>query len=171
MPIDPKYLKLTYRLSPDSIPDLPASVVTMLKKRAGMVPQPGRGERANAVSGAFSSKGAIEWAVLCSVRDTSQILILNAASGAIVDSVDKTPDLNYLESEDGVLWVVGETVSLESAESLSVKPDSSVMDSQAFAAIFPKPIDHDAVGHWYSDKGGEVLYSANGRWYRVSRGD
>jgi hypothetical protein len=170
-PTDPKYLKMVYRLAPDSIPTLPKPVVATLRKRDCMVPQVGRGDVSNAVAGAFTRKGVVEWAVFCSVRDTSQILILNAESGAVVDSAEKTPDLPFIESEDGMFWVVGETVTLESAETLNGKPDSAAFEPVDYAAVFPKPIDHDGIGHWFNDKGGDVLYSAHGKWYQVSIGD
>ncbi|MGI8402827.1 MAG: hypothetical protein ACR2NS_14665 [Gemmatimonadaceae bacterium] len=150
---------------------MPARVIETLKKRQCDVPQEGAGSRTNAITDAFTAKGAIEWAVFCSVRDTSQILILNAASGGIVDSVDKTPDISYLESEDGKLWTIGNGITLESPETMNTPPDSASMDPVDYRATFPKPIDHDGITHWYLYKGIEVLYSAHGRWYRVASGD
>lgn len=35
----------------------------------------------------------------------------------------------------------------------------------------PKPFDHDAIGQWFEDKGGETFYSDHGRWYRMASGD
>jgi hypothetical protein len=170
-PLDPKYLTLVIRRTPDSILDLPRPVVETLKKRDCMIPQGGPTVVSNAVSGAFTRKGVVEWAVVCSVRDTSRVLILNETTGAVVDSLEKTPDLPFIESEDGKLWVLGETVTVESAETLNAEQNSTDENRTDYAKVFPSPIDHDGVGHWFTDKGGYVSYSANGKWYRVYIGD
>src|SRR5512132_4208747 len=64
------------RLAPSTFRQLPANVRRDLERRGCLVPQVWDRKRPhNVIHGAFTSAHASEWAVLCSVREISQILI------------------------------------------------------------------------------------------------
>lgn len=64
------------RLEPRSFPELPEKVVVELERRGCKVPQgTGTKQRMNVVQGEFREKGQMDWAVLCSVRGVSRVLV------------------------------------------------------------------------------------------------
>src|SRR5687768_9424700 len=64
------------RLPPSSFAQLPARVRRDLETRGCTIPQAFYPDRPhNAVSGTFTRAGRTDWAVLCSIRDSSRILV------------------------------------------------------------------------------------------------
>jgi hypothetical protein len=109
-------------------------------RRRRYIPLPGAA-RASVITGAFTAKGAVEWAVLCSVRDTSQILILNARNGAVVDSLNRSGDSGWIQGNGN------------------------------YGAFLPKPIDHDGIDEAFLDKASTTFYFAQGHWFNVGSSD
>ena len=132
---------------------------------------PGAG-RANVITGAFSAKGTVEWAVLCSVHDTSQILILNATNGVIVDSLNKSPDVNWVQGNGGNSKLFSRMINVVPMSQLNIVPADTTSESVLYyGAFLPKPIDHDGIDEAYLDKASTTLYFAHGRWFSVVSGD
>lgn len=152
------------RLPPDSFPQLPNTVRATLITRLCAVPQAYRPAH-NVVSGSFTAKGTVEWAVLCSVRDTSQILVISATTGAVVDSLGKGPDSFWIQGGVGDTW--------DFSRILSVVPVTALQDWRVDedGQPVPQPVDHDAIGEGFMDKYAEAFYRARGRWYRVQTAD
>jgi hypothetical protein len=117
------------------------------------------------VTGAFTAKDKLEWAVLCSVHDTSRILVLNAATGAVVDSLEKSGDSGWIQSNGPNEWVFSEMLAVVPMTVMNAMPSEELDPS------IPRPIDHDGIGQWFLDKGGTTFYSAHGRWYQAASGD
>jgi hypothetical protein len=169
-PTGAELLKLIKRLPADSLPELPRAVRKTLDQRHCLVPQAGP-DAHNVVTGAFSAKDAVEWAVLCSVHDTSTILVLNAATGALVDSTETTADVNWVENDGDNRWSYMQTITAVAVSELNTPADTTNEFSVDYSKIFPKPIDHEAIGHWFEGKGGETLYLSRGHWYSAENGD
>ncbi len=172
MPTEAELLKWVRRVPLDKFPALPKSVRTTLEARHCQVPTPS-GAPDNVIKGAFTKADVVEWAVLCSVNDTSQILVLNATTGVVADSTKKSADLVWIQSDGGAKWIFSQVITLVTMDVLNNTPvyeDSEIVLNN-FKATFPKPIDHDGIGHWYLDKAGDTLYCANGKWYSVGSAD
>src|SRR5216684_2379922 len=64
------------RLSPSAIRELPANLVKELQRRECTIPQAGYTKKSNnVVKGEFAKPGQKDWAVLCSVKGVSTILV------------------------------------------------------------------------------------------------
>ena len=164
-------LRWVHLLSPDSFPALPHPVHDSLLSRHCQIPLPGAG-RFNVITGAFTAKGATEWAVLCSVHDTSQILILNAKDGTVVDSLNRSGDAEWIQGNGNNTSLFSRMIDVVPKDVLSVVPaDTTSEDALYFGAFLPKPIDHDGINEMFLDKAGTTLYFGQGHWIRVSSAD
>jgi hypothetical protein len=167
------------RLAPAAFLDLPSVIRRDLEMRGCLVPQPWDGwnggsesstARApkNVIRGAFTAAGAADWAVLCSVRDTSQILIYRTATGPaarVVDSLMPAPDRSWLQGVGGGRW--GYSRLLQTRPLRRIRAWRTDTDRQ----LIPQPIDHDAIEQVFLDKAAEAFYYAGGRWYRQITAD
>lgn len=158
--------------SPDSIRRLPAAAFSFLpglirrdlEDRRCTVPQPWdvRGPK-NIIHGSFTAAGVAEWAVLCSVRDTSQILVYRVASGRtgrIVDSLLPDPDRAWMQGVGGGRW--GYSRLLQTLPRRKIRAWRNDVDRH----VIPQPVDHDAIEQIFLGKGAEGFYYAARRWYR-----
>jgi hypothetical protein len=171
VPTEAALLQWVRRLSPESFAAVPKEVRSELLSRRCEIPQAGS-DRSNAISGAFTKRGAVEWAVLCSVHDTSQILIINAADGSVVDSLNKSGDAKWIQGNGGDTWLYSRMISLVPVSRLSaVPPDTTAADILYYGAWLPKPIDHDGIDEAFLDKASTTFYSSRGRWFSVVSSD
>jgi hypothetical protein len=170
-PTEAALLRWVHLLSPDSFPNLPKPVRDSLVSRRCQIPLPGAA-RANVITGAFTAKGAVEWAVLCSVRDTSQILILNARNGIVVDSLIRSGDLGWIQGNGNNTKLFSRMIAVVPMSQLNVVPaDTTREDVVYYGAFLPKPIDHDGIDEAFLDKASETYYFAQGRWFSVGSSD
>ena len=138
------------KLPPDSFDSIPATVRSTLRERGCMIPQPYENEKNNAVKGAFTAKGAIEWAVTCALPTSVQALIISAESGAVVDSLRVAID-NMLGTLHGAAFA------------------HRTIDD--YGKSIPQPIDHDAIDVGILEKASVANYRAGGAWYRIITSD
>ncbi|MBC7772268.1 MAG: hypothetical protein H7210_07230 [Pyrinomonadaceae bacterium] len=171
-PTEAAFLRWVYRFPPDSFPDLPKAVRDSLVNRGCQIPTPGP-HRANVITGAFTAKGAVEWAVLCSVRDTSQILIMNASTGTVVDSLKRSRDSGWIQGNGNNTWLFSRFISVVPMSQLNVVPADTTSDDGVvyYGAFLPKPIDHDGINQAFIDKASTTFYFAQGRWIGVGASD
>jgi hypothetical protein len=170
-PTEAALLRWVHRVPPDSFPELPKPVRDSLVSRGCQIPMPGA-ERANVITGAFTRKGAIEWAVLCSVHDTSQILIVNATNGTAVDSLRKFSDLGWIQGNGNNTWLFSRMIAAAPMSELNVVPaDTTSEGAVYFGAFLPKPIDHDGIDEAFLDKTSSTFYFAKGKWIDVATSD
>jgi hypothetical protein len=154
---------------PDSIADLSDVARASLKARHCQIPSEMSG--ANVIFGAFTAKGAMESAVLCSVRDSTRLLVINQ-SCAVVDSMEKTADVSWMqEAEDGK-WEYSQYISGARMDALNTVPADTIdNDVVYYGRTFPKPIDHDGIVISFLDKYATTYYKAKGKWYEVTSED
>jgi hypothetical protein len=70
------------RLPPAAFPELPGSVVHELQRRGCTIPQEAYTKKPhNVIHGEFARSGHKDWAVLCSIRGVSSILVFWNGSG------------------------------------------------------------------------------------------
>ena len=96
------------RLAPSAFPQLPVAIRQDLNRRHCLVPQPYDAHApTNVAQGAFTAVRVSEWAILCSARDTSQIIILRIlGSGEVraVDSLERAADIGWVQGIDDKRW-------------------------------------------------------------------
>jgi hypothetical protein len=149
-------LRFVHRLPADSFPQLPRAVVATLQARRCQIPQTGRGKvGTNVITGAFTAGDQVEWAVVCSINDSSDIFVLNAATGVVVDSVAHSADADWIRRTVTDTWTYSQVIVVAPADFLNTYPGS-----------LPKPIDHDGIG-----RPRDILYSSQGRWYIEATSD
>jgi len=80
------------RLQPAAFPELPKNLVSELENRGCTIPQPYTDRRANVIWGEFVKPGQTDWAVLCSTKGYTNLLVF--WNGSATNSVElaKNPD-------------------------------------------------------------------------------
>ena len=137
------------KLPPDSMDSIPGAVRSTLDARSCLIPQPIPGEKLNPVKGAFTAKGAVEWAVICALPRSTQALVI-AESGTVTDSLSVAIDYTL-----GVL-----PRALLATRRIDDDGNS-----------IPQPIDHDAIDVDILGKASVAYYRAAGNWYRIITSD
>lgn len=152
------------RLSPASFPSLPPAVRRDLDLRRCRIPQPWNGGgRQNVIRGAFRAPGAVEWSVLCSIRDTSQILIYRTDAlrdARVIDSLERSADRGWIQ--DFGKGRVGFSRLIRTQPRRQISSWRVDMDQNEI----PQPIDHDAIEEWFIEKSARAFYFTRGRWYK-----
>jgi hypothetical protein len=158
-----------HRLAPAAFRQLPVSVRRDLERRGCLVPQPwNRPTPTNVIRGAFTRASVVEWAVLCSVRESSQVLIYRRgpSNGAhVVDSLARSPDSAWVQGIGEGRWGYSRLIKVRPRQRMSgwrVDVDQNRI---------PQPIDHDAIEQDFLEKTAEAFYFARGRWYRQITAD
>ena len=157
------------RLPPTAFWFLPGLIRRDLGRRGCIVPQPWDARQPkNIIHGSFTAVGVTEWAVLCSVRDTSQILVYRVASGRtvrIVDSLLPAPDRAWMQGIGGDRW--GYSRLLLTLPRRTIGAWRTDVDRRAI----PQPVNHDAIEQIFLGKGAEGFYYARRWWYRQITAD
>lgn len=149
------------RLGLDAFPTVPPPVRAALEGRGCRVPQSyGDRQPHNVIEGSFTAAGRREWAVLCSVRDTSTVLIVSGA-GVVVDSLERGEDAEWIEHMPDLGPVYARRLKRVSPDQLRAAP----RDPEGPNA--PRRADHDAIKLVYDGKGSSTLYKSAGRWRQV----
>lgn len=152
------------RLGPSAFSRLPIEVRSDLEMRGCRIPQPW-GDRVpkNVIAGAFTAARVREWAILCSVRDTSQILIYRLATRRppqVVDSLLPAADGAWMQGIGGDR--LGFSRLLRTMPLRYIRHWRHDIDGHAI----PQPVDHDAIEQVIVGKAAEAFYYASGRIYR-----
>jgi hypothetical protein len=147
------------RLQPGAFPDLPPELRTALEHRGCTIPQPYDvgGRKKNVITGAFTSAGQTDWAVLCSHEKRSAILVFRAGRSGQVDTLAEEPDSQYLQ-------VVAGGQKIGYSRLLAVAPAKVVRQ------LFPQG-NHDGIENTFMGKASVVWYRSGGKWIRVPASD
>lgn len=152
------------RLTPAAFPKLPVTIRHDLERRGCLVPQPYEARTpSNVIHGAFTVAKASEWAILCSLRDTSQILIYRLptrGSAGVVDSLQRSADVVWMQGIGNSRWGFSRLLRL-----LPLRRIRAWRHDVEGHAI-PPPIDHDAIEQAFIEKAAEAFYYVAGRLYR-----
>lgn len=123
------------RLKPSEFRQLPQAVRRDLDRRGCRIPQtPFKTAPHNVISGSFIAAGSRDWAVLCSVKANSRILIYRNGGAGKIDSVGRADDSVYLRRND--------TRVLEFSRKLEIAEPKSIA---ARAKSAPAALGHDGI--------------------------
>ena len=150
------------RLAPSSFSQLPKNVMQELERRNCTIPQVwGEHPPGNVISGEFLKKGQKDWAVLCSVRLKSSILVLPAASPQNAYKLAEEEDLNMLQG-------YGEG-RIGYSRAITPAGESSIQQHyQANGGTVPPSIDHVGIHDAFEEKGSTVLYFYKNKWLTLT---
>jgi hypothetical protein len=150
------------RLRPDAFPALPAPIRSALTKRGCRIPQ-SYGERQphNVIAGAFTGPKRREWAAVCSVRDTSTVLIFSVA-GDLVDAIERRDDEFWIARMPEGRVYTQRLRRVSAADLRKLRPDPEMPDLKV-----PRSADHDAIMQVIDGTGSSTLYKSAGRWRQV----
>jgi hypothetical protein len=143
------------RLPPTAFPELPASLVTQLKRRGCAIPQPYTDRRANVIRGEFAKPRQTDWAVLCTrEKSTSLLVFWNGSATNSIELANNPDDPGRIFD-----WFI-RPVGLK-----------FIMDHyRAYGGPKPPPIDHQGIESG-SNSASVVLYYYRGKWLKLQGAD
>jgi hypothetical protein len=153
------------RLAPSSFNQLPKNVMQELERRNCTVPQVwNSAQSGNVISGEFLKKGQKDWAVLCSVRLKSSILVLPSGSPQNAYKLAEEEDLNMLQGVgDGKIGY---------SRSITPVGEAYIQDHyKANGGTAPPSIDHFGINDAFEEKGSTVLYFYKNKWLTLTGSD
>ena len=153
------------RLSPAAIRELPANVVKELQRRGCTIPQEAYTKKSNnVIKGEFAKPGQMDWAVLCSVKGISTILVFWNSSEKNPAAIAPMEDRIYIQGvRKDQFWY-----------SRGIRPvgrDFIMRHHDAYAGPKPPPINHQGIDDAFVEKGSVIWYFYNGKWLKLSGAD
>ena len=151
------------RLAPSAFPQLPDPVRRYLEHRQCTIPQSAYrpDERHNVISGEFMVAGRKDWAVLCSRRGTTAILVFRPGRPAPVAELDPVEDLHFVQGGVGGVPEFSRSISRASARDI-------LHFRKALGGPLPGRLDHDGIHASFDGKASVILYFERGRWLELT---
>jgi hypothetical protein len=153
------------RLPPTAFPELPGNVVRKLEHRGCSIPQTAytKGPH-NVIRGEFSKPGQTDWAVLCSVKGASTILVFWNGSAKNPAELAQMEDRIYLQG------ITPEQIGFSRGIS-AVGKDFIMRHYDAYGGPQPPPIDHQGIDDAFIEKASVVWYFYAGKWLKLTGAD
>jgi hypothetical protein len=153
------------RLPVEAFPYLSPAVAGVLRARNCKVPQPSAdGSPRNVIRGEFFAKREAGWAVLCSVNNSTALLVFRNDRDTNPDTVTISEDRGYLQGLDGNQ--IG-----YSREIIAAGRDFIMRHYRAYGGLEPPPIDHHGIDDAFLEKASITWYFHNGKWLRLQGAD
>jgi len=152
------------RLPPAAFPDLPGTVVRELERRGCTIPQSFSKKASNVIQGEFAKPGETDWAVLCSVKGVSTILVFWKGSETNPAAIAPLEDRIFLQG------ISPDTIAY-SREITPVGKDFIRQHYNAYGGPKPPPIDHQGIDDAFLEKASEVWYLHMGKWLKLTGSD
>jgi hypothetical protein len=157
----------TKLLPPSAFPKLPLPVRRELDRQHCMIPQTWASRKPeNVISGAFKVKGQTDWAVLCSLKGTSRLLVFWKELPSATQIAEKpNAQISQTYDETGILrfsW--GIYVATPKTILTALAEDG---DNRATAQVY----DHDGILDSFVGKASTIRYLRNGKWAELDGSD
>jgi hypothetical protein len=154
------------RLKPGDFRQLPVVVRRDLERRGCRIPQlPEKPAPHNVIAGSFVSAGARDWAVLCSIRRESRVLVYRSGRASKVDSLGRLSDEDFLQDDASGARVFSRKLDVLTPKAIAARAKETA------GAKPPSPIDHDGIDDIFSGKASIVRYLHRGRWLELEGAD
>jgi hypothetical protein len=153
------------RLAPAAIRELPANLVRELQRRTCTIPQEQHSRKtSNVIRGEFARHGQKDWAVLCSIKGVSTILVFWNGSEKNPGAIAPMEDRTYIQAfrKDQFSF---------SREITPVGRDFIRLHHDAYGRVALPPIDHQGINDAFIEKASVVWYFSSGKWLRLSGSD
>ena len=153
------------RLPPTAFPELPANVIRELQRRGCTVPQEAYTKKPhNVIKGEFAKPGQIDWAVLCSVRGVSSILVFWNGSEKNPSAIAPAEDRNYLQGITAEQFGFSRGIT-------SVGKGFIMKHYRAYGGPTPPPVGHQGIDDAFIEKGSRTWYFHGGEWLQLTGAD
>jgi len=153
------------RLSPSAFSELPANLIQELQRRACTIPQYAYSKKpANVIKGEFARPSQTDWAVLCSMKGVSTILVFWNGS-------EKNPAALATMEDNGYVQFLGHDQWGYSRGIDPVSRDYILRHYDAYGGPKPPPIDHQGINDAFLEKASVVLYFYEGQWLKLTGAD
>ncbi len=153
------------RLAPSAYPELPAGVAGELKRRGCRIPQETFTKKPhNVIEGEFSRAGQTDWAVLCSVKGVSTILVFWNGSEKNPAQIAPLEDRIFLQGLGGDRIGYSRGIS-------AVGRDFIMRHYRAYGGPKPPPIDHQGIDDAFIEKASVTWYFYRGKWLKLTGAD
>jgi hypothetical protein len=153
------------RLSPTAFPEVPHNVVRELQRRGCTIPQEAFTKKPhNVIKGEFARPGQTDWAVLCSVKGVSTILVFWNGSENNLAEITALEDHIFLQgiTTDEVGYSRGIT---------PVGKDFIMRHYNAYGGPKPPPINHQGIDDAFIEKASVTWYFYGGKWLKLTGAD
>jgi len=150
---------------PSALAQLPPKIQSELESRGCRIPRPYGGVAPqNVIRGELRRRGQTDWAVLCSKKNISSILVFWKGSNTAPAEIDPLPDNNFLTPlADGKIGY---------SRAISPVGKEFIMTHfSAYGGPTPPPIEHEGINDEFLEKGSVVHYFYRGRWLRLTGSD
>ena len=154
------------RLPPTAFPQLPKKIIHYLQVRRCTVPQSDvYSQPHNVIRGQFARRGQYDWAVLCSRKRISSIIVFWNGSAKRPSEIAKSEDKTYLQSTD-------EHRGIGFSRVIGVVGKKFILDHyRAYGGLKPPPITHQGIDDGFMEKASVVLYFHRHRWLELQGAD
>ena len=154
------------RLSPTAFPELPANLVQELQRRQCTIPQEAYSKTKpnNVIKGEFAASGQTDWAVLCSVKGVSTILVFGNGSEKNPAAIAPMEDRNYLQTK---------RTGACSGYSRRITPVGKgfiMRHHDPYSGPTP-PVDHQGIDDAFVEHGSVTWYFHHGKWLKLNGAD
>jgi hypothetical protein len=153
------------RLPPTAFPELPRNLVRELERRACTIPQEAFTKKPhNVIKGQFARPGEWDWAVLCSIKGVSTILVFWNGSEQNPAAIAPMEDRNFLQGITAGKIGYSRGIS-------PVGKDFIMRHYDAYGGPKPPPVDHQGIDDAFIEKASVTWYSHGGRWLKLTGAD
>lgn len=153
------------RLPPSAFRQLPRNLVRKLQRQGCTIPQTLFAKNPhNVIRGEFAKPGQTDWAVLCSVKGVSSILVFWNGSEKNAAEIAPMEDRIFLQ----------EATPPQIGFSRAINPvgkDFILRHYDAYGGPKPPPINHLGIDGAFLEKASEVWYFDAGKWLKLTGAD
>ena len=155
----------TIRLAPSEFSQLPKEVIKDLEKRKCTIPQSfGISEIHNVIQGEFKRKGQKDWAILCSQKRISSILIYWDGSIKNISKIAAADDKGFLQT-------IGKE-KIGFSRIIDAVDERYIYEHyKAYGGPKPPKITHDGINDAFAEKASMLLYLHRGKWLELRGAD
>jgi hypothetical protein len=153
------------RLPPKVFTRLPRAIREELDRRQCTVPQAdGYPKPHNVIKGSFTGKGQMDWAILCSHKGESSILVFKGQTNKIVAQLSRGLDEDWLQG--------GGEGKIDFSHMISPANKTIILRCyREYGGPKPPPIDHQGIENSFVGKASVILYYHKGTWLRLTGAD
>jgi hypothetical protein len=153
------------RLQPTAFPNLPPQVARMLKSRGCTIPQEAYTKKPhNVIKGEFTKPGQTDWAVLCSRKGASSILVFEGGA------LNKPAEIARMEDRIFLQGLTAANIGFSRGIN-PVSGDIILKHFQAYGGPKPPPIDHQGIDDAFIEKASVTWYFYHGKWVQLTGSD
>lgn len=155
----------TVYLSPSAFNQFPQKVALDLERRGCRIPQQAyTNQKTNVIRGEFASPGQTDWAVICSVRGVSRILVYWNGEERSPAEIAQFADRIYVQKDAGGRFQFLRGIN-------PVGQEFIMKHFRAYGGPRPPPLDHQGIDDAVLEKGSITWYYYDGKWLELTGTD